>query len=310
MNAILRLFTTGLLVLTVGACATTAPLPAWFDAIHRLPVQSVEVQGHRIAYLDVGYGTPVLLLHGFGGSMWQWEYQQPLLADHVRVITPDLLGAGLSDKPALDYSPDEMLNFLTSFMDALQIKRAVLVGHSMGAGLAVGMALEHPDRVTKLILISGLPPRVLDSLTNPTIKRALESHTPPWLVALGNWLFGGWFTERVLKEAVYDPTLITPAILDRSHRNRRRPGFLRPVLSAGRHLPEWERRFAPRLGAITQETLIVWGEEDRVFPLDVGRRLHGLIPASTFASVAQAGHLPQWEQPDRVNPLLLRFLQP
>lgn len=300
----------GVLVLMAGACATREPLPPWFDAIQRIPVQSVQVQGHRIAYLDAGHGTPVLLLHGFGGSMWQWEYQQASLSEHVRVITPDLPGAGLSDKPDIEYSPDEMLAFLTGFMDALHIQQAVVVGHSMGAGLAIGMALERPDRVAKLVLISGLPPRVMDHLANPTIKRALESQAPAWLVAVGNWLFGGWFTERILNEIVHDPALITPAVLERSHRNRQRPGLFGPVLSAGRHLPEWERRFAPRIASIPQETLIVWGEEDRVFPIAVGRQLQALIPRATFASVPLAGHLPQWERPDRANPLLLRFLQP
>jgi len=160
-----------------SACATTDSLPPWFDAIERVPLRSVLVNGHRIAYVDAGEGIPVILLHGFGGSMWQWEYQQRL-SDSLRVIIPDVLGSGLSDKPEISYSPDDMMGFLMEFMDALHIRQAVLVGHSMGAGLAVGMALEHPDRVTKLVLISGLPQHVRQKLTNPTIKRALDTPAP------------------------------------------------------------------------------------------------------------------------------------
>lgn len=293
-----------------SACATPDPLPPWFDAIERLPLKSVEVNSHRIAYLDIGKGPPVILLHGFGGSMWQWEYQQTVLSAHVRVITPDVLGSGLSDKPPIDYRPDEMLTFLSGFMDALHIRQAVLVGHSMGAGLAIGMALDHPDRVTKLVLISGLPRQVKANLTNPTIKRALDTSAPAWLVSFGNWLFGGWFTEGLLKEIVYDPTLLTPAVLDRSNRNRKRPGLFGPVMSAGKNLPLWESRFAPRIGSITQKTLILWGEEDHVFPIPVGRQLHERIPGSSFVAIPRAGHIPQWEQPQLVNPLLLDFLQP
>ncbi len=293
-----------------SACATPDPLPPWFDAIERLPLKSVEVNSHRIAYLDIGKGPPVILLHGFGGSMWQWEYQQTVLSAHVRVITPDVLGSSLSDKPPIDYRPDEMLTFLSGFMDALHIRQAVLVGHSMGAGLAIGMALDHPDRVTKLVLISGLPRQVKANLTNPTIKRALDTSAPAWLVSFGNWLFGGWFTEGLLKEIVYDPTLLTPAVLDRSNRNRKRPGLFGPVMSAGKNLPLWESRFAPRIGSITQKTLILWGEEDHVFPIPVGRQLHERIPGSSFVAIPRAGHIPQWEQPQLVNPLLLDFLQP
>lgn len=293
-----------------SACATTGPLPPWFDAIERVPLRSIEARGHRIAYLDIGDGPPVILLHGFGGSMWQWEYQQAALAASARVLTPDVLGSGLSDKPDIAYSPDDMLDFLTGFMDALHLSQAVLVGHSMGAGLAIGMALDRPERVSKLVLISGLPPNVKQTLTNPTIHRALDTNAPTWLVSFGNWLFGGFFTENILKEIVYDPALLTPAVLDRSNRNRRRPGVLGPVMRAGQHLSSWETRFASRLGSLNHRTLIVWGEEDRVFPLAVGRRLHAHIGGSTFVSVPQAGHMPQWEQPHIVNPHLLRFLQP
>jgi pimeloyl-ACP methyl ester carboxylesterase len=296
--------------LLLGACSATEPLPPWFDSIERIPLRSVEVHGHRIAYLDAGHGPPVILLHGFGGSMWQWEYQQAALAAQARVLTPDVLGSGLSDKPDIAYSPEEMLAFVTGFMDALEIRQAVLVGHSMGAGLAIGMALDHPERVAALVLISGLPPHVEESLTNPTLKRALATRAPAWLVAFGNWLFGGWFTEGVLKELVYDQTMLTPAVLERSHRNRKRPGLFGPLLAAGRNLPLWENGFAPRIGSIRQPTLVIWGEEDRVFRLPVGEALHRRIPGSTFASIPRAGHMPQWEQPDLVNRHLLRVLRP
>jgi pimeloyl-ACP methyl ester carboxylesterase len=305
-----RFFLSCFLLMISSACANRDPLPAWFDAIERLPLESVEVNGHRVAYLDEGHGPPVILLHGFGGSMWQWEYQQTALSQHLRIITPDLLGSGLSDKPAIDYRPDEMLAFLVGFMDALQIPQAVLVGHSMGAGLAIGMAVEHPNRVSKLVLISGLPPRVMDNLTNPTIRRALDSPAPAWLVSLGNSLFGGLFTERILKEIVHDPNLITPAVVDRSNRNRNRPGLFGPIMSAGKNLPIWESRFAPRIGAITRETLILWGEEDQVFPITVGRQIHATMSSSSFVAVPRAGHMPQWEQPALVNQELLKFVRP
>ena len=83
------------------------------------------------------------------------------LSQHFRVLTLDLPGAGLSDKPDIDYRPDQMLDFFIGFMDAVKIPQATLVGNSMGAGLAIGMALTHPTRIAKLVLIDGLPQHVI-----------------------------------------------------------------------------------------------------------------------------------------------------
>lgn len=292
------------------ACTSPTQIPPHFDAIERIPIKTVLVQGQRIAYLDLGAGPPVILIHGFGGSMWQWEYQQQSLAQHVRVLTLDLPGSGLSDKPDIEYLPDQMLDFLTGFMDALQLPKATLIGNSMGAGLAIGMALNHPNRVDKLVLIGGLPARVMDHLASPSFRRAMETRAPSWLVSFGNWLFGRFATESVLKEIVYDHTLLTPAVIDRSNHNRRRPGIIKPIMAVRQALPLWERNFAPRLATIAHPTLIVWGEQDRVFPLAVGEALHQTIPRSQFVLIPHAGHLPQWERPDLVNRSLITYIQP
>ncbi|MDO8354763.1 MAG: alpha/beta fold hydrolase [Nitrospirota bacterium] len=263
-----------------------------------------------MAYLDVGQGPPILLLHGFGGSMWQWEHQQAALSAHFRVITPDLVGAGLSDKPDIEYRPDQLLAFLVGFMDALNISQASVVGNSMGAGLAIGLALNHPTRVSQLILIDGLPAHVMEHLASPSLRRALTTSTPSWLVSFGNWLFGSLMLESTLREFVYDPALLTQAVLDRSNHNRQQPGLFRALLTIGTNLPLWEQHFAPRIGTITHRTLIVWGEEDRVFPLPAGDQLHRAITGSTFVTIPQAGHIPQWEQPEVVNKALLDFMNP
>jgi pimeloyl-ACP methyl ester carboxylesterase len=267
------------------------------------------VHDQRIAYLDVGAGPPVILIHGFGGSMWQWEHQQHTLSQHFRVITLDLPGSGLSDKPEIDYRPDQMLDYFVGFMDAVKIPQATLVGNSMGAGLAVGMALVHPTRVDKLVLIDGLPQQVMKKLTSPSVRRALETGAPAWLISFGNMLFGGLMTESVLKEIVHDPVLLTPAVIERSNRNRQRPGLIKPILTVRDNLPLWESGFATRIAEITHPTLVIWGEEDRVFPIAVGEELHQAIKGSRFIRIATAGHIPQWEQPDAVNQELIAFIE-
>lgn len=293
------------------SCTKSLPvIPKWFDAIHRMPVRTVLVNGHHIAYLDIGEGPPVILIHGFGGSMWQWEYQQDVLAREHRVLTLDLLGSGISDKPAIDYTPTQLVEHFAAFMNALGLQRASLVGNSMGAGLAMGMALTHPDRVERLVLIGGFPQRVRQKLTSPLIRRLLDSRVPAWLLSFLNKFAGRIATKATLKEMVYDQTLLTPAVVERSHRNRMRPGFIPPILAVARNLPLWETGFATRIGEIRHPTLIIWGTEDRVLPADVGQELQKLIPGSQLRLIPEAGHLPQWERPDLVNPLLLQFLQP
>ena len=301
-----------LLILTVVAsgCASQPDLPPWFDSVQRFPIRQVTVGGHRIAYLDQGGGPPLILLHGFGGSMWQWEYQQSPLSARFRVITPDLLGSGLSDKPDIAYTPDEMVAALRGFMEALGLERATLVGNSMGGGLALAMTLSHPERVDRLILIDSLPDRVRERLTSPLMRHAIDTRVPMWLAQVGNWLFGGGTTEAILKEIVHDHRLLTPAVLDRSNRNRQRPGLLRPLIAIRDSLPQWEARFARRIGHVSRPTLILWGSHDRLFPPQVGRDLQAMIPGAQFSEIADAGHIPQWEQPEVVNRRIVSFLQP
>jgi pimeloyl-ACP methyl ester carboxylesterase len=305
----LVLFALCLLTLLSEACAPTSPIPSQFEAFERIPIHTVTVHEQRIAYLDVGTGPPIILIHGFGGSMWQWEHQQHALAEHFRVLTLDLPGSGLSDKPDIEYRPDQMLGFLVGFMDTLEIPHATLVGNSMGAGLAIAMTLEHPARVAKLVLIGGLPPQVMQTLTSPSIRRALETRAPVWLISLGNRLFGGLMTESVLREIVHDPALLTPAVVERANRNRRRPGLIGPLLAAQQALPLWESGFALRIGTVTHPTLVIWGEEDRVFPIAVGEELHRAISGSRFVRIPHAGHLPQWERPGLVNRSLIEYIQ-
>ena len=284
-------------------------MPPYFETFERLPIHTVPVKGHNLAYLDVGQGRPVILIHGFGGSMWQWEHQQRPLSAEFRLITPDLIGSGLSDKPDIEYRPDQMLDYFVGFMDALRIPQATLVGNSMGAGLAIGMALAHPDRVSQLVLIDGLPANVRERVTSPSIQRALDTPAPSWLASFGNWLFGGVMIESVLKEIVHDPALLTPAVIERSNRNRQRPGMIRPLMTVRDSLPLWETGFARRLGEIAHPTLIVWGEEDRVFPLAVGEELQRTIKGSSLVRIPNAGHIPQWERPDLANRAMIDFLQ-
>ena len=137
-----------------------------------------------------GQGNPLVFLHGFGGSMWQWEYQYTEFASSHRVILLDLLGSGMSDKPDLAYTPKLLVRFFTQFLDALKVDQPILVGNSMGAGLAMAMALSVPDRVHALILISGFPSNPRESLASQQYKQFLLSTTT--LMVGETWQLDGW----------------------------------------------------------------------------------------------------------------------
>lgn len=295
------------------ACAPPPQIPPYFETlertpIERIPIKTVLVHDQRIAYLDVGTGQPVILLHGFGGSMWQWEHQQHALAQQFRVITLDLIGSGLSAKPDIAYTPSELVNFLREFMDALEIKQASLVGNSLGAGVAIGLACDYPERIARLVLISGFPDRVEERLSSPLFRKALKTYVPTWLASIGSWLFARSLTKTVLEEIVHDKTLLTPAVIERSYRNRQQGGHITPQMAIVKNLSKWETSYAKQLGRIKHGTLIIWGKEDRVFPLAVGEYLVNQIPKATLYRIENSGHIPQWESPDKVNPVLLAFL--
>ena len=299
------------LILLLGvlpSCSTSSPPPAWIETTQRLPLQSIKVDRHRISYLTIGEGPPVVLIHGFGGSIWNWEHQQADLASEFRVITLDLLGSGSSEKPTIAYTPHRMVQFFRDFMDALAINHATLVGNSMGAGLAMAMALTYPSRVERLVLISGFPANPREKVQSARYKQFLEHRPPLWLAKIGNWLTGRWATKSLLKELIYDSSFITPMIIERSYQNRNVTGFLSPLYSLLENMNQWEHEFGHRIMDIHHPTLILWGEHDRVFPVNVGNELHQVIPHSTFQIIPNAGHLPQWEQPSHVNTHIRRFL--
>ena len=289
-------------------CTSTHTLSPLLETIQRIPLKTIQVDGDRIVYTETGSGRLLILLHGFGGSIWNWEHQQTNLSSHYRVITLDLLGSGRSAKPDIIYTPSRLVTFFLHFMDALGIENATLVGNSMGAGLAMATALTAPDRVKALVLIDGLPPTLTDTIQSPLYKRFLIHRPPLWLAKIGNWMSGRWTTRKILEEITYDHSLLTPLVIERSFQNRNRGDLFSPLYSLMERMDEWKEQYGKRMGEIRQPTLILWGEEDRVFPPAVGEKIRDLLPHATWKLIPQGGHFLQWEKPQQVNALLLDFL--
>src|SRR6202045_4871127 len=125
-------------------------------------LKTLTLHGDRVAYRDEGAGEVVLLIHGMGGSSSSWRALVPILAKKYRVIAPDLLGHGQSDKPRGDYSLGAFAVWLRDLLDELGVTQATVVGHSPGGGGAVPFVFQHPDYCRRLVLISsgGLGPDV------------------------------------------------------------------------------------------------------------------------------------------------------
>jgi pimeloyl-ACP methyl ester carboxylesterase len=247
------------------------------------------------------------LLHGYAGAIWNWEHQIEQLGKHFTLYIPDLLGHGLSDKPRLAYNPSFYLDWLVAFLDALSVQRADFAGHSMGCGLGMALALTHPGRVRRLVMISGFPMRVFDSVQGRYLRFFARLGVGPVFAAAYHLMTRKMFNKG-LQGVVYDRAQITPEIVDRMYRLHKGHGRAWPLWSLLRHVPVWERDFSPKLTQLKAPSLVIWGDQDRFMPLQVGRALHQAIAGSSFAVVPHAGHFPMWEKPDEVNRLVLEFL--
>jgi len=277
------------------------------EPFDRYPPQFVSVNHHRTAYIRYGEGPPLVLLHGYIGSIWNWEHQIEALGRRFTLFIPDVLGQGLSDKPRIAYTPALYIEWLRGFVDAVGVKRVHFAGNSMGAGLALGLALTYPDRIDRLILISGFPANVLTQANGPYLK-LLSRLGSGILFGLAYRLMGRRAFRKFLRGVVWDRDLITPAVVERAYRLRKDHGLARPLWSSLTTVRDWDAHYAPRIGALTAPILILWGSHDRFFPLSVGEELHRLIPSSRLTVIPNAGHLPMWERPEVVNRLIEEFL--
>lgn len=284
-------------------CAPTA----FVEPFDRYPPQFVCVNQQRTAYIRHGQGPPVVLLHGYAGAIWNWEHQIEPLGRRFTLFIPDLIGQGLSDKPHVAYTPAFYVDWLKGFLEAVGVERAAIVGHSMGAGLALGVVLTHPGHVDRLVLISGFPRGLLEHLKNRPLRR-LRQWNLGWLFGLGYRLLGRRALRQFIGGLVADRSLVTPAVVERAYRLHTDYGHAHPLWSSLTHVADWETDYVPRLGEVRSPVQIIWGRQDGFVSLAAGEDLHHAIPGAPLTVIPNTGHLPMWERPDEVNRLILEFL--
>ena len=273
-----------------------------------LSLQTIQVETYRLCYVVKGKGEPIVLIHGYGAGMWVWEKQMDALSKNHQVFAVDLLGHGFSDRPKIEYTPETYVRSLKCFMEGVGIEKAVLIGNSMGGGISWWMAVSFPERVKKLILIDAAPPDVLDQIQNDSFRMLVEVKNLPLLPYLIIASRDRESIKGVLEECISERSLITPGIIDRAFQLLRVRGTTWALASTFKHATD-ALRFKESLSLIPHPTLVIWGEQDLIFPVTVGEKLHRIIPRSILRTIPQSGHIPMWETPEAVNPILLSFLR-
>lgn len=262
---------------------------------------TIDVGGIATNYHDVGTGDPVLLVHGSGPgvSSWaNWRLTIPELAKRHRVIAPDILGFGHTQRPeGARYDADIWLAHLVGLLDALGLEKVSVVGNSFGGSLAMRLATRHPERVDRLVLMGSVG--VLFPLT-PGLDKVwgYEPSVPNM--------------RHLLDVFAYDPRYATDELAELRYRASTRPG-VQEAYAAMFPAPRQDKVAAmavpeDAIAALPHETLIIHGRDDRVIPLSNSQRLLDLIPNSQLHVFARCGHWVQIEHTARFNALVDAFL--
>ncbi|VWD59484.1 alpha/beta hydrolase [Burkholderia contaminans] len=270
--------------------------------------------GIRQHYLDAGSGPVVVLLHGFPETSFAWRHQIPVLARTYRVIAPDLRGYGETDKPASGYDKRNMALDIIRLLDALGIEKVVLVGHDRGARVATRLAKDHPERVDRLVVMDNVPTRIVAENMSPKTARAYWFFLFHLVVDLPETLIAGneeaWL-RHFFSDWCYNPHTIEGTDFETYVKAYKRPGAVRGAMSDYRaNAQDVEQDQADADIRIACPTMAIWGEDFYAVGgmFDMKAVWEGMATNLRAEPISRCGHLPQEEQPERVNALLLDFL--
>jgi pimeloyl-ACP methyl ester carboxylesterase len=262
----------------------------------------------QLYYEDVGKGSPVLLIHGFGTSTYTWRYIAPELARTHRVIAVDLKGFGQSDKPFDErYSVVDQAELITQLIEDLDLRDLTLVGHSYGGGISLLLALEANQRLSGRIARIAL----LDSIAYPqNIPVFFQMLSTPLLSHLGVRMVPPSAQVRVALQIAYlDNDKIDDSDVEVYSAPLKTAAGKHAIIQSARQIvPEDIEQLSERYRSITLPTLILWCDHDRIVPIEVALKLRRTLPNSTLRIVEECGHMPQEEQPERTLGLLQGFL--
>ncbi|OZM56204.1 hypothetical protein CIB95_13905 [Lottiidibacillus patelloidae] len=246
------------------------------------------------SYVEEGREKPtIILIHGFLSSIFSFRKLMPLLTEHFHVYAIDLPPFGKSEKSrSFFYSFSTYSKLVASFCAKKKLSKVNIVGHSLGGQIAMHVAKTYPDLVNKLVLLcsSGY-------ITRPSRKMLAASYIP----------FFKWYMKRKLAESGIRGNLMNVVYDKKIVNEELELGYVEPFLDEAifdallvmyRKLEN--HLISNELNQITTETLLIWGKEDRVTPLSVGKRLHKDLPNSKLIVYEKAGHLIPEEIPEKI----------
>jgi 2-hydroxymuconate-semialdehyde hydrolase len=263
--------------------------------------ESVDAGGIATNCHDMGDGPSVLLLHGSGPGVTAWANWRgvlPALATRFRVIAPDMVGFGYTDRPTgADYTMDVWVKHAVDLLDALDIERVSIVGNSFGGGLALALAVRYPARIDRLVLMGS---------------SGTDFEITPGLDAVWGYEPSHENMRQLIELFAYDQSIATDDLVRMRYDASIRPGYQESYASMfpaprQRHVRALARD-EDALRALDNETLIVHGREDRIIPLESSIRLFDLIPRSQLHVFGRCGHWTQIEQNARFCRLIADFL--
>lgn len=246
----------------------------------------------------------VVLVHGFSVPYYIWDPTfQVLRQAGLRVLRYDLFGRGYSDRPRRKYDLNFFVRQLHDLLRALDIQGAVdLVGLSMGGPITAGFIRQYPQQVRRVVWIDPAGARPIG--LSPLLKVA----TLPGIGELALALFGRESLVKGIASDFFDPTLVAE-FQERYRVQMQFKGFRAAILSTVRSgmLGSFIEVYR-EVGRLGKPTLLIWGKNDTTVPLDHSRDLLAAVPHAEFHLIEACGHIPHYERPQEVNPILLRFL--
>ena len=263
---------------------------------HILPMTEIAPQLIRIAARSVrvwsgGSGPPLLLLHGgIGDAEQHWAPVWNELAEHFSVAAPDFPGFGGS-APLPNARFGDWVEWAAQLAELLNLGQVNLVGNSFGAGLARMLAAKYPERVTRLVLVDGGQMATLPAILRPLLLL-------PIAAPLLEWVRSQAFSPQGLRRMVYRESILTPEFVANA--------------VAGSHAYVSIMRAAllgdlPPAQALSAPTLVVWGANDGLAPVERGRVIASAIPGAHLRVIEQAAHMPQIEQPKEFFEIVKQF---
>jgi pimeloyl-ACP methyl ester carboxylesterase len=271
------------------------------------PDRYLQVNGINTRYWQMGdRGRTIILLHGGNGSIEFWLYNIATLAQNHQVYAFDMVGSGKSDCPDVSYSLADQAEFLRGFMAALSLDTATLIGNSMGGGVALEFTRLYPDRVDRLVLVDSMG---FGSEISLGIRLII-------LPAIVNLLRPGrWMIPAMLRSNFYDGNKLPPEWIEFRYPIFAIPGRNHVILQLGQNnfnlagvLPEVYQPILASLPQISQKTLIIWGDCDRIIPVKHAYIAAERLPNSQLNVFPNCGHHPYLEYPAKFDRLVLEFL--